>query len=161
MRSEVIESFTPLSNRRDCSSRRSSCSLRPGSFKAGALNLGRRSPANKVQPCSFDFSTVTMRSRLQSSTSWPSTRRSAFLIASTSSAQTSGANPTKWPSRPTIKARYSVTAALPRKLMRPCYLVRLRSHASLISKTTIVTMVVTTIGPAKTAASVSIFQRGG
>jgi hypothetical protein len=39
---------------------------------------------------------------------------------------------------------------------------RLLSHASLISKTTIVTMLVTKIGPANIATSVSIFfQRGG
>jgi hypothetical protein len=48
-----------------------------------------------------------------------------------------------------------------RQPRRPYYLRRLRSHASLISKTTIVTMVVTTIGPANIATSVSIFQRGG
>ena len=42
----------------------------------------------------------------------------------------------------------------------PYYLRRLRSHASLISKTTIVTMVVTTIGPANIATSVSIFSAG-
>ena len=41
---------------------------------------------------------------------------------------------------------------------RPYYLRRLRSHASLISKATIVTMVVTTIGPANIATSVSIFS---
>ena len=48
-----------------------------------------------------------------------------------------------------------------RQLRRPHYLSRLRSHASLISKTAIVTMVVSTIGPANIATSVSIFQRGG
>src|SRR4030095_11301615 len=48
-----------------------------------------------------------------------------------------------------------------RQLRRPYYLRRLRSHASLISKTTTVTMVVTTIGPANIATSVSIFHRGG
>ena len=46
-----------------------------------------------------------------------------------------------------------------RQLRRPYYLSRLRSHASLISKTTIVTMVVTTIGPANIATSVSISAR--
>jgi hypothetical protein len=45
-----------------------------------------------------------------------------------------------------------------RQLRRPYYLRRLRSHASLISKTMIVTMVVTTIGPANIATSVSIFS---
>jgi hypothetical protein len=39
-----------------------------------------------------------------------------------------------------------------------CYLRRLRSHASLISKTKIVTMVVTKIGPATIATSVSNFS---
>src|SRR5258706_1857519 len=50
---------------------------------------------------------ITRRGPLQSSTSWPFTRRLAFSIASASSAHVSGSNPTKCPSPPTVYARYS------------------------------------------------------
>ena len=60
------------------------------------------------------------------------------------------------------KRRHGISSVNVRghQLRRPYYLSRLRSHASLISKTTIVTMVVTTIGPANIATSVSIFSAG-
>ena len=62
--------------------------------------------------------------------------------------------------RGTRSRRRGLRARSGRRLTRPYYLRRLRSHASLISKATIVTMVVTTMGPANIATSVNIFSAG-